>query len=106
MRAVIYARASKRNSALEADVERGEAFAKQAGYEIVETITDIGLGRFDDRRGIQRLYQLIEYGKVDVIVAASPETFCGFTPDVSARIDWNLFLRHLARRGVGIDLIG
>lgn len=106
MRAVIYTRASKRNFALQEDIKRGDAFAKQAGYEIVETISDIGLGRLDDRQGIQRLYKLIDDGKVDVVVAASPANFCGLMPDAIAKIDFELFLSHLERRGVGIELIG
>lgn len=106
MRAVIYARASRRNFALQIDVERGETFAKLAGYEIVEVITEVGLGPFDDRKGIQRLYELINDGKIDVVIAADWETFSGFGTGISGRIDFDLFIRHLERHGVRIDLIG
>lgn len=106
MRAVIYARASQRNFVLQINVERAETYAKLAGYEIVEVITEVGLGSFDARQGIQRLYMLIADGKLDVIVAESQETFSGFNPGITGKTDLALFIAHLARNGVRLDLIG
>lgn len=77
-RAVVYCRASRDNFVLAADVERGEAFVRDNGLQLVEVIKDTRLESIFERKGIKRIIELAKAGDIDIVVATNLYTFVGY----------------------------
>jgi DNA invertase Pin-like site-specific DNA recombinase len=105
IRAAIYCRASKNNYVLASDRERGEAFAREQGLEIVDTVTDIGSRPVLERPGIRRLLGLASSRKIDVIVADSMFTFSGFRATANKLEDYLALLDELQEYDVHVQLL-
>jgi len=72
IRAVIYARVSshkqKKDGNLERQVERLRNYCSAKGYKIVDVITDVASGLKEDRRGLMKLFSMVENKQMDVVV--------------------------------------
>ena len=100
-----YCRASKDNYVLEADKERGNAFAQRQGLEVVEVITDLGSRPVLERSGSRRLLELSGNREIDVIIAASMFTFGGFRTNATKLEDYLSLLDGLQKHGVEVRLL-
>lgn len=69
-RAVIYARVSSRDQKedLERQVKYLQEYCASKGYQVVETLKDIASGLNENRKGLKRLFKLVEEKNVDVVV--------------------------------------
>ncbi len=72
VRAVIYARVSsskqKEQGDLDRQVELLKKYANEQGYIIVDTITDVGSGLKEERRGLKKLLKMVVDRRVDVVL--------------------------------------
>ena len=72
VRAVIYARVSsnkqKEQGDLDRQVELLKKYANEQGYIIVDTITDVGSGLKEERRGLKKLLKMVVDKRVDVVL--------------------------------------
>jgi DNA invertase Pin-like site-specific DNA recombinase len=90
---------------LASDRERGEAFAREQGLEIVDVITDIGSRPVLERPGIRRLLRLASSREIDVIVAASMFTLSGFRVNANKLEDYLALLDELQEYDVHVRLL-
>ena len=69
MRSVIYARVSsheqRKGGDLERQIERLRNYCSAKGYRVVEVITDVASGLSEDRRSLQKLFDIAEKHQAD-----------------------------------------
>jgi len=89
MRAVIYARVSsheqRKDGNLERQIERLRNYCSAKGYRVVEVITDIASGLNEDRKGLQRLFPIIEKRQADIVVVEFKDRLTRFGLDYLRR---------------------
>ncbi len=72
VRAVIYARVSshkqKKDGNLDRQIERLRNYCSAKGYKINDIITDVASGLKEDRNGLQKLFDIVEKHRADVVV--------------------------------------
>ncbi len=72
VRAVIYARVSshkqKKDGNLERQIDRLRNYCSARGYKVVEIITDVASGLDENRKGLRKLFEIVEKNRVDVVV--------------------------------------
>ena len=72
VRAVIYARVSshkqKKDGNLDRQIERLRNYCSAKGYKINDIITDVANGLKENRNGLQKLFDIVEKHRADVVV--------------------------------------
>jgi len=98
-RAAIYARVSSsdRKEDLERQVQYLREYCAARGYVVVETITDIASGLNEERRGLNRLFKLVNKGLIDVVVIAYRDRL--------TRFGFNYLESYFTSHGVRIEAI-
>ena len=69
-KAVIYARVSSSDQKddLERQVKYLQEYCSAKGYKVVEVLTDVASGLNEKRRGLRKLFKLVESTSVDIVV--------------------------------------
>ena len=98
-RAVIYARvsASDQRTDLERQVQHLREYCAARGYMVVETLTDITSGLNEKRHGLNKLFQLVNRGEVDVVVITYKDRL--------TRFGFRYLEAYFASHGVRIEAI-
>ncbi len=100
-RAVIYARVSshkqKKDGNLDRQVERLRAYCSARGYRVVDVITDIASGLNEDRKGLQKLFDIVEKRQVDVVILEFKDRL--------TRFGFNYLKRYFESHGVRVEVV-
>lgn len=106
-RAVVYCRASKKNWALEHQIEEGSNAASELGFQVVDTFKDIGSKPMFQRKGIKRLLEMARCHQIDVVLADDIFTLSGFglAEDEQKFVDYVALLDELAHNGVRVHYV-
>jgi len=69
-RAVIYTRVSSSDQKddLERQVKYLQEYCSAKGYRVMEVLTDVASGLNEKRRGLRKLFKLVESKSVDIVV--------------------------------------
>ena len=98
IRAVIYARVSshkqKKDGNLDRQVERLRNYCSVKGYKIIDVITDVASGLKEDRSGLQKIFEIVENRKVDVVVV-----------DRLTRFGFEYLKRYFESHGVRVEVV-
>jgi predicted site-specific integrase-resolvase len=82
IKAVVYCRVSSHDQKTKGDLDRQvgrvSAFCSGKGYHIVETLTDVGSGMSDTRPRLQKLFGLVNEGKISKVVVEHKDRLCRF----------------------------
>jgi len=100
-RAAIYARVSsrkqKKEGNLDRQIERLKQYCAAKGYRIIATISDVASGLKEDRRGLQRLMDLVENGEIDIVVVEFRDRL--------TRFGFEYLERYFASHGVRVEVV-
>lgn len=100
-RCVIYARVSSARQEqagnLERQTERLQAAVRERGYQLVETIAERASSLNEKRRGMKKLFSLIESQAVDVVLIDYPDRL--------VRFGFPYLLQAFAWRGVRLEML-
>jgi len=79
-RAAVYARVSSHDQKedLERQKERLITYAVEKGYDVKAILTDIASGLNENRKGLKRLFKLVEEREVDVVVVSYKDRLTRF----------------------------
>jgi Predicted site-specific integrase-resolvase len=101
IRAVIYARVSshkqKKDGNLDRQVERLRAYCSARGYRVVDVVTDIASGLKEDRKGLLKLFDIIEKRQADVVVVEFKDRL--------TRFGFDYLKRYFESHGVKIEVV-
>jgi len=101
IRAVIYARVSshkqKKDGNLDRQVERLRAYCSARGYRVVDMITDTASGLNEDRKGLLKLFDIVEKRQADIIVVEFRDRL--------TRFGFNYLKRYFESHGVKIEVV-
>lgn len=105
-RCAIYARVSSAKQEQEGNLtrqaERLQAVAQQRGYQLVTLITEQASSLNEKRRGMKRLFQLIEQQAIDVVLIEYPDRLVrfgfGYLEEAFAWKWWNRPKRRVPQR--------
>jgi len=101
IRAVIYARVSshkqKKDGNLDRQVERLRAYCSARGYRVVDVVTDIASGLKEDRKGLLKLFDIIEKRQADVVVVEFKDRL--------TRFGFEYLKRYFESHGVKIEVV-
>ena len=79
MRAAVYTRVSSNEQAegysLRQQREAVETYCKEQGWEVVEFIEDVDSGAYLERRGLDKVRDLVDLGEIDLVVAQDVDRF-------------------------------
>ena len=79
---MIYARVSsykqKKDGSLDRQVERLRTYCSARGYRVVDVITDTASGLKEDRAGLQRLFDVVEKRRADMVVVEFKDRLARF----------------------------
>ena len=99
MRAAVYTRVSSNEQAegysLRQQREAVETYCKEQGWEIVEFIEDVDSGAYLERRGLDKVRDLVDLGEIDLVVAQDVDRFARDDGIIVA-----LLKREFSRKGV------
>lgn len=101
IRAVIYARVSshkqKKDGNLDRQVERLRNYCSAKGYKIIDVITDVASGLKEDRSGLQKIFEIVENRKVDVVVVEFKDRL--------TRFGFEYLKRYFESHGVRVEVV-
>jgi len=101
IRAVIYARVSphkqKKDGNLDRQVERLRAYCSARGYRVVDMITDTASGLNEDRKGLLKLFDIVEKRQADIVVVEFRDRL--------TRFGFNYLKRYFESHGVKIEVV-
>jgi site-specific DNA recombinase len=79
VRAAVYTRVSSNEQAegysLRQQREAVETYCKEQGWEVVEFIEDVDSGAYLERRGLDKVRDLVDLGEIDLVVAQDVDRF-------------------------------
>jgi len=101
IRAVIYARVSshkqKKDGNLDRQVERLRAYCSARGYRVIDVVTDIASGLNEDRKGLLKLFDIVEKRQADVVVVEFKDRL--------TRFGFEYLKRYFESHGVKIEVV-
>jgi len=101
IRAVIYARVSshkqKRDGNLDRKIDRVRSYCSAKGYKVVDVITDVASGLKEERRGLSKLFDLVNKKLVDVVVIEFRDRI--------TRFGFHYLERYFSSHGVRIEVV-
>lgn len=101
IRAVIYARVSshkqKKDENLDRQIERLRIYCSAKGYKVIDVVTDVASGLKEDRSGLQKLFNIVENHKADVIVAEFRDRL--------TRFGFDYLKRYFESHGVKVEVV-
>ncbi len=101
IRAVIYARVSshkqKKDGNLDRQAERLRAYCSARGYRVVDMITDTASGLNEDRKGLLKLFDIIEKRQADIVVVEFRDRL--------TRFGFNYLKKYFESHGVKIEVV-
>jgi len=101
VRAVVYARVSshkqKKDGNLDRQVERLRAYCSARGYRVIDVVTDIASGLNEDRKGLLKLFDIVEKRQADVAVVEFKDRL--------TRFGFNYLKRYFESHGVRIEAV-
>lgn len=98
-RAAIYARVSSHDQKedLERQKERLITYAVEKGYEVKTVLTDIASGLNENRRGLKKLFKLVEEKEVDTVIISYKDRL--------TRFGFKYLESYFKSHGVEIDVV-
>jgi len=101
VRAVVYARVSshkqKKDGNLDRQVERLRAYCSARGYRVIDVVTDIASGLNEDRKGLLKLFDIVEKRQADVVIVAFKDRL--------TRFGFEYLKRYFESHGVKIEVV-
>ena len=101
VRAVVYARVSshkqKKDGNLDRQVERLRAYCSARVYRVIDVVTDIASGLNEDRKGLLKLFDIVEKRQADVAVVEFKDRL--------TRFGFNYLKRYFESHGVRIEAV-
>ncbi len=98
---VIYARVSSYDQKQKGDLERQKEslleYAKSKGYEVVSVLEDVASGPNENRRSLNKLFDMVETREIGVIVVRFKDRL--------TRFGFKYLERYFASRGVRIEVV-
>ncbi|MEM3581649.1 MAG: IS607 family transposase [Candidatus Bathyarchaeia archaeon] len=81
-KAVIYARVSSHDQEQKGDLERQKQsllnYAKSKGYEVIAILEDVASGLNEDRKSLNKIFDMVEKRKVGIIIIAFKDRLTRF----------------------------
>jgi len=100
-RAVIYCRVSSHDQKQKGDLERQKEslleYAKSRGYEVASVLEDVASGLNENRKSLNRLFDMVEKREIGVVII-------GFR-DRLTRFGFRYLERYFASHGVRIEVV-